>query len=416
MSHTRQDLSPRGAVAVPNDGIGRYAEQLLSGPVGRSSLALAFETSTAASVEVHVEGRNFYPPMLQDIASASSSVHINQFGFRPGKMGEAFAAALLAKAAEGVSVRVVVDRQGSDPDRSSREFYERLLAGGVEICVVRATEPRIPSGPLGTDGAARWNAGQLGHIDHRKFVIVDGIVGWVGGAGIEDHFEDGRFHDLFLRVTGPVVSQLQLVFVAGFRWLGGAIPAGHVEALFPAHESVAGSVPAVVLHNAPGPYRPITTAIARLLDDAHQTLDVVNPYVTDRRMIRRIEQAARRGVDVRLFVPANANNWACAAAQRFHHAALLDAGVRILEYPTMLHAKAFVRDGEDVLAGTCNLEAWSLKRFFEIDLLVRSPAFAAQFDERFSAPAEVVSRPGQALTGGRERLKAAAFAAISPLL
>ncbi len=90
---------------------------------------------------MHVEGRNFYPPMLQDIASASSSVHINQFGFRPGKMGEAFAAALLAKAAEGVAVRVVVDRQGSDPDRSSREFYERLLAGGVEVCVVRATQP-----------------------------------------------------------------------------------------------------------------------------------------------------------------------------------------------------------------------------------------------------------------------------------
>ena len=89
-------------------------------------------------------------------------------------------------------------------------------------------------------------------------------------------------------------------------------------------------------------------------------------------MIRRIEGAARRGVRVRLFVPANANNWACAAAQQFHHAALLDAGVRILEYPAMLHAKAFVRDGEELLAGTCNLEAWSLKRFFEIDLQLRS--------------------------------------------
>ena len=116
-------------------------------------------------------------------------------------------------------------------------------------------------------------------------------------------------------------------------------------------------------------------------------------------MIRRMERAARRGVRVRLFVPANANNWACAAAQQFHHAALLDAGVRILEYPTMLHAKAFVRDGEEVLAGTCNLEAWSLKRFFEIDLLLRSPSLAAQFDERFSAPAEEVSRPGSGAHG-----------------
>ncbi len=177
--------------------------------------------------------------------------------------------------------------------------------------------------------------------------------------------------------------------------------AAELDSLFPSLEGGADPVPARVLHNAPGRYRPITDAIARLLESAADTLDVVNPYVTDRRMIRRIEQAARRGVRVRLFVPANANNWACAGAQQFHHAKLLDAGVRILEYPTMLHAKAFVRDGEELLAGTCNLEAWSLKRFFEIDLQLRSTAVAAQFDERFSAPAEAVSAPGRLLTGAK---------------
>ena len=133
---------------------------------------------------------------------------------------------------------------------------------------------------------------------------------------------------------------------------------------------------------------------------------MVNPYVTDRGMIRRVERAARRGVRVRLFVPANANNWACAAAQQSHHAGLLDAGVRILEYPTMLHAKAFARDGEELLAGTCNLEAWSLKRFFEIDLQLRSTTVAAQFDERFSAPAEAGRPPGvrsPARASGRAR-------------
>ncbi len=363
-----------------------------------------------------MEGRNFYPPMLEDIASATSSIHINQFGFRPGVVGDAFAEALVAKAAAGVPVRLVVDRQGSKPEEDSRAFYKRLTAAGIEVCVVRATKPRTQAGTLGSDGAMRWNLTGLGHIDHRKVVIVDGGIGWVGGAGIEDHFQDGRFHDLFLRVAGPVVAQLQLVFLASFRWLGGAVPEGGVEKLFP--ELVAGPepVPAVVLHNAPGRYRPITDAIAGLLDGATETLDVVNPYVTDRRMIRRVEQAARRGVRVRLFVPANANNWACAAAQRFHHAKLLDAGVRILEYPTMLHAKAFVRDGEELIAGTCNLEAWSLKRFFEIDLRVRSTAVAAQFDERFSAPAEVASAQGRRLAGAKERAKAIVFAGLSPLL
>jgi cardiolipin synthase A/B len=133
-------------------------------------------------------------------------------------------------------------------------------------------------------------------------------------------------------------------------------------------------------------------------------------------MIRRIEEAARRGVRVRRFVPRNANNRACAAAQQFQHGKLLDAGVRILEHPAMLHAKAFVRDGEELLAGTCNLEAWSLKRFFEIDIQLWSKAVASQFDERFSAPAEAGSSPGRRLTGMKERIRAGTFSILSPLL
>jgi cardiolipin synthase A/B len=403
-------------ITVSEHSIKEHARVLLeAAQVSRGDLALAFSESSASSTEVLVEGSSFYPPMLDDIRRASSSVHINQFGFRPGVVGERFAEVLLAKAAEGVAVRLVVDRQGSDPEGGSHEFYERLTRAGVDVCVVRATKPRVAGGMLGAGGDLHWNLRGLGHIDHRKVVVIDGRIGWVGGAGIEDHFEDGRFHDLFLRVTGPVVSQLQLVFLGGFRWLGGELPADELDGLFPTVDD-GEAIPAVVLHNAPGRFRPITDAIARSLDDARETLDVVNPYVTDRGMIRRMERAARRGVRVRLFVPANANNWACAAAQQFHHGALLDAGVRILEYPTMLHAKAFVRDKKEVLAGTCNLEAWSLKRFFEIDLLLRSPSLAAQFEERFSVPAEDVSRPGRALTGTKERLMARGFALISPLL
>jgi cardiolipin synthase len=404
----------QSGVRVPNDRLHEHAERLLARPVERGSLALALRESSASSAEVLVEGESFYPRMLEDIGAAESAIHVNQFGFRPGVVGDEFAEALLAKAAEGVAVRLVVDKQGSDPEGDSRELYGRLLAGGAEVCVVRATRLRVPDGPLGERGSPRWNLHGLGHIDHRKVVIVDGRVGWVGGAGIEDHFRDGRFHDLFVRVEGPVVAQLQLVFLASFRWLGGAVPTDDLDALFPTLEG--GAIPAVVLHNAPGRFRPITDAIAELLDGARETLDVVNPYVCDRGMIRRIENAARRGVRVRLFAPANANNWACAAAQQHHHGALLDAGVRILEYPTMLHAKAFVRDGEVLLAGTCNLEAWSLRRFFEIDLRLRSTAVAAQFDERFSAPAEAVSTPGRVLSGTKERARGRLLAMLSPLL
>jgi cardiolipin synthase len=262
----------------------------------------------------------------------------------------------------------------------------------------------------------RWNLDGLGHFDHRKLAVIDGGIGWIGGAGIEDHFDDGRFHDMFVRLTGPVVHQIQMVFLASFKWLGGTVPSSELDALFPTLDAGSDPVPAVVLHNAPGRYRPITSAIVEMIDGARETLDIANPYVSDRGMIHRIAKAARRGVRVRLFVPANANNWACGAAQQFHHPTLLDAGVRMLTYPTMLHAKAFVRDGEDVMIGTCNLEAWSLKRFFEIDVRVQSKALAAQFEERFAAPAALVCGQGERLTGAKARAKAALFAAISPVL
>ena len=246
-------------------------------------------------------------------------------------------------------------------------------------------------------------------------MIVDGRIGWIGGAGIEDHFQDGRFHDLFLRAAGPVVAQLQLVFLASFRWLGGVVPPAEIDMLFPSLDAGPDGIPAVVLHNAPGRYRPITDAIARLLESAarRSTSSTRTSPTGDDPTHRAGRPSGRPRPALR---PGEREQLGLRRGQRFHHAKLLDAGVRILEYPTMLHAKAFVRDGEELLAGTCNLEAWSLKRFFEIDLQVRSEAVASQFDERFSSPAEAVSAPGRRLTGTKERAKAIVFAGLSPLL
>ena len=163
--------------AVSNEGLRSHAERLLSGPVGLNALALEFAESQASSVEVLVEGERFYPPMLADIESASSSIHLNQFGFRPGVVGDVFADALIRKAEEGVPVRLVVDRQGSDPERGAQAHYERLAGAGVQVCVVRATKLRAPVGPLGGGGATRWNLAGLGRVDHRKALVVDGRAG-----------------------------------------------------------------------------------------------------------------------------------------------------------------------------------------------------------------------------------------------
>jgi cardiolipin synthase len=410
-------MGAAGAQHVGNHELRAHAERLASAEVvERGALALAFEQSWAASPELLVEGANFYPRIQQDMEHAESSIHVIQFGFKPGQVGDAFAELLARRAQDGVAVRLVVDANGSAVADRSRAMYERLASAGVEIVVNVGSRLRAARGTFETDPRIHWNLRNAGHIDHRKVVIVDGRVGWVGGAGFEDHFADGRFHDLFVRFEGEVVSQLQLVFVASFRYHEGLLRGG-VDALFPSlGEKPDGAEPARVLHNAPGRYRPLTSAIRETIESATEKLDVVNPYVTDRRTILRLVAAARRGVRVRLVVPAEPNNWACGAAEKHHHPALLGAGVQIAEYPTMVHAKALVRDGRDVLAGTCNLEAWSFKRFYEIDVRFDSPGLARTFETDFFAPAIELSREGTVAASSRERVRNAAFAAISPFL
>ena len=283
-------------------------------------------------------------------------------------------------------MRLVVDRQGSDPERRSQEFYDRLIAGGVQVCVVRATKPRAPFGPLGERAARRAGTSRgLGHIDHRKLVVVDGRVGWVGGAGIEDHFQDGRFHDLFLRVDragrraapARLPRELPLARRRDPRRRRSTRSSRLLEA-------GASPSPRVVLHNAPGRYRPITDAIARLLDerprDARRRQPVRHRPRDDRAdraggPARRPRPPLRPGEREQLGVRCGA---AASTTRRSSTPACASSSTR--RCCTRRRSCATARS---VLAGTCNLEAWSLKRFFEIDLLLRSPRSRAQFEERF---------------------------------
>src|SRR4051794_31968544 len=128
-------------IDVTDEAIREHARRLLeAGTVPRSALALAFAETSAATAEVLVGGTSFYPPMLADIRAASSSVHINQFGFRPGIVGDEFAEVLVAKAAQGVPVRLVVDRNGSVSVRCSRDFFDLVFRGGVLVHTYPAKE------------------------------------------------------------------------------------------------------------------------------------------------------------------------------------------------------------------------------------------------------------------------------------
>ena len=271
-------------IAVPNDAIRRCAERCLTGPVPRGALAMTFSESSASSAEVLVEGNSFYPRMLEDIASASSSVHINQFGFRPGVVGDAFAEALIAKAADGVPVRLVVDRQGSDPERESRAFYDRArrrhpglrrsrdAAPGARRSVRSAAAARRAgtSPGSGTSTTARSRRRRPHRLGRRS-----GDRGPLPGRPLPRPVR-ARHRARSSRSSSSSSSRASAGSAARSRR-----PSSPRSSLRSTADRT--RCPRSSCTTPPGRYRPITDAIARMLESAGETLDVVNPYVTDRR-------------------------------------------------------------------------------------------------------------------------------------
>ena len=184
---------------------------------------LPFAWSSAATIEPMVEGREFFPRIFADVEAAGSSVHVLMFGWREGEVGLRMAALLRRKLAEGVEVRVICDSFGSRPYEQAREMFTELAAAGAEI-VVNDVFPPDRDGLYPNGQWIDWRQDEVGRADHRKLYVIDGAVAWTGGAGIEDHFENGRFHDVMTRLTGDVVRQAQAAFLTSFRGHGGPLP------------------------------------------------------------------------------------------------------------------------------------------------------------------------------------------------
>jgi cardiolipin synthase len=364
--------------------------------------ALDFARSTAATIEPRVEGKNFFPRIFDDVERSRSSVHILMFGWREGDVGMRMAALLERKVAEGVEVRVIVDGYGSRPYEQARAMFTGLAAAGAEI-VVNDVLPLDRDGLFPDHQHLDWRQDEVGRADHRKLFVVDGKVVWTGGAGLEDHFENGGFHDVMVRVTGDVVRQAQAAFLTSFRGHGGHLPAD-LSGYFPV-PAERGSTPVALAQVIPGGFVAASQAIREQIDGARTRLDIMNPYLTDGDMLARILAAARRGVKVRIVVSQKSNNPQATAALQYRYGDLIAAGVEVWELPgTVVHAKVVVAD-DTVSFGTVNLDSWALYRNSEIAIIARSPAAATLFERRLFEPDIARSDRGQARSGTGPRLE-----------
>jgi cardiolipin synthase len=334
------------------------------------------------SLAVLNNGDEFYPAMLDAIADADASITIEAYIYWQGEIGMTFARALAAKAREGVRVKILLDAWGSAS--IGDEIVRTLEQAGCQIAWYN---------PL------RWyTLGRYNHRTHRKSLIIDGRVGFTGGAGIADkwlgHAQDrDHWRDIQIRLEGPAVTPLQTGFAQ--NWLETTAELISGELYYPELEA-AGALRVLTIMSTP-----VTGAsTARItfylsIASARRSIYLATPYfVPDPPATDTLIDARRRGVDVRIMVAGRSNDqWISRHNAVRHYGRLLEAGVEMLEFhETLLHQKTLVVDGVWVAIGTSNFDSRSFAHNEESLVCVHDRDVARQFYDIFFADAKRCER------------------------
>ena len=360
---------PTTAISVKNPGELRV---LLP-----SMAALAHSTLQSGNLmQLLQNGDAFFPALLRDIAAARETVHIESFIWYDGKIARQIARALAAKAKQGVEVRVLVDASGGR--QLDGEVLEMLEAAGVRVAHFH---------PLRIS-----NLGRMNNRDHRKLMIIDGRIGYIGGFGIADEWLGNARHmkeyrDTGLRITGPVVNRLQGAFSENWIEETGEIPAG--DKYFPKIPPSGPSTAHVAYTSPDGSVSSVQILYYLAIKAARREILIQNPYLLpDAQAIKALEEAVDRGVDVRIMVPSVKSTDSAIVQHASHHhfGTLLKRGVRIWEYDkTLLHQKVIVVDGVWSCVGSTNFDDRSFQLNDEASIGVLDAGIAAQLSQAFDA-------------------------------
>lgn len=326
-------------------------------------------------VEVLQNGDGFFPRLMQDIAAARETVHMEMYIWWDGAMPRQLAQLLARKAREGVEVRLLIDASGGH--KMSDESQKIMADAGVKLARYHAI------------GLA--DIGRMNNRDHRKIAVIDGRIGHCGGYGIADewtgHAQDKKhWRDTGLRMEGPIVNRLQAAFSENWIETTGEVTAG--ERYFP-RIPPAGTASAHIAYTSPsGSVSSVEVLYYLAIAAAQQEIILQNPYLLpENAAIKGLEAAVDRGVSVKVMVPSAdaTDNPLVQHASHHHFGTLLKRGVRIWEFErTLLHQKLMVVDGVWSCVGSTNFDARSFELNDEISVGVVDPAVAAQLRAAFA--------------------------------
>lgn len=326
-------------------------------------------------VEILQDGDAYFPAMLNAIRGAKKTINFQAYILYSDETGWAFRDALIERARAGVEVRVLLDGIGSGWKLNNSDVRMMKEAG----CKFAYYHPVLS-----------WRIDRSNRRSHRRILVVDGKLGFTGGVGFaaqwSGHAQDAKhWHDVQLRVEGPLVSELQNAFEE--HWIktyGETLSGADQFPLLPP----AGKMRAQVIASHSFSMAPVPLTQAISFAAAEKRIWITNAYCTPTGdQVELLLKAVRRGVDVRFIVPGQHNDQPLTkSAGRSAYGRLLEGGVRIFEYqPTMIHTKGMVIDGIFSLIGSSNLDPRSSEINEELDLAVYDRGFGEAMEAMFES-------------------------------
>ena len=366
-------------------------------------------TTAGNSVEVFENGA-FFDVLLEEFAAAKCTIHFETFLWKEGALGQRVADALVARARAGVTVRVLLDANGTRG--MGKAALQQLKDAGCKV--------------------AKFHDFQFRHIgvwnerDHRKLAVIDGRVAFVGGHCIVDSWlgdaqDKEHYADVSVRLRGPIVHSVQAAFSE--NWVGHTGELFMGDDVFPALEP-AGTVTAHAAFVKPEGSAPTVKILHHaVICCARKRIWIQNPYfIPEPEAIDAFGEAVKRGVDVRVMMPATSgsDNPMVQHAGHRNFEKMLRCGVRLFEYPnTLLHQKVMTVDGIWCTVGSANFDDRSFEINDEITLAFSDPATAQRLDaifERYAPHCSEIQLERWRRRGWRHKLIDNVYYAFNELL
>ncbi len=348
LSHLREHRVHLGEVHEPLEGIAN--SQFLGGN----------------RVTLLIDGHATFDALFEAIDGAQSFVLVEFFIIKDDELGRTLRDKLIAKARQGCSVYVLYDEVGSNRLRST--YTKPLYEAGVHVSCFNTRQ-------------GIWNFFQFNFRNHRKIVVVDGKQAFVGGHNVGDEYlgktpKFSAWRDTHIKVEGPGVLPLQAIFSADWTWATGFAP--EAELVEPVR---CGESSILVLSSGPAdPYDRCTLLFLEAITRAKKRVWIASPYfVPDESLVKALQLAAMRGVDVRIMLPEKADHLLVWLASFSYVPEVTAVGVQVFRYTAgFLHQKVFVVDDDVSAVGTANLDNRSLRLNFEVTGVIVDPKFARE--------------------------------------